>query len=47
MIETIFEEKLFLKTEGITVVMTDPMLSSFKEKDKVCEILFEKFNIGR
>lgn len=46
-IETIFEEKLFMKTDGITIVMTDPMLSTLKDKERLCEVMFEKYNIGR
>jgi len=42
MLETVFEEKLFLKTDGITVVTTDPMLSTQKEREKLCEVMFEK-----
>jgi len=41
-VEAVFEEKLFMKMDGITMVMTDPMLSTQKEREKLCEIMFEK-----
>jgi actin-related protein len=47
MIDTVFEEKLFLKTDGITILNTDPMLSTQREREKLCQIMFEKYNIGR
>jgi len=36
-----------MKTDGITIVMTDPMLSTLKDKERLCEVMFEKYNIGR
>lgn len=42
MIETVFEEKLFLKTENITIVLTDPMLNTQKIRERLCEVMFEK-----
>ena len=41
-----FFEKLKINPEGRKILLTEPPLNPLKNREKMCEVMFERYNFG-
>lgn len=41
-----FQEKMKIDTTGRKILLTEPPLNPLKNREKMCDVMFEKYNFG-
>ena len=41
-----FDEKMKISTAGRKILLTEPPMNPLKNREKMCEVMFERYNFG-